>query len=133
MIIIFLDDQDIRHTLAEKYLSVDHTILHAWNYHEMIGLLNSCQKRIGLIMFDRSLGDYIEENGKQIERTGHDVIHYMRDNIASEKYPAMAIVHSYDPQAKDMAEDLNKMGINTRQIPFSGDMLKVLVQKLRPQ
>lgn len=133
MIIIFLDDQDIRHTLAEKYLSADHTILHAWNYDEMINILNSCQKRIGLIMFDRSLGDFIEEDGNQVERTGHDVIHYMRDNIISEKYPAMAIVHSYDPQAKEMSEDLNKMGINARQIPFSGEMLKVLVNELKPQ
>jgi len=132
MYVLFLDDMQERHDLIEKYLGPHHCVLHAWNYDECIGILNA-ELQLGLIMFDRDLGDFVVENERKIERTGHTVIHYMRDHIPQEKFPPMAIVHSYNEQAKYMAEDLHKMGIATRQIMFSGDLVKQLVQELAAQ
>ena len=134
MIILFIDDQEERHELAERYLAKHHTLLHAFNYDDSVEILSTnTPNNIGLVMFDRDLGDFVEADGKQVERTGHTIIRYMRDNIPQEKWPPTAIVHSYNNQAQYMAEDLRAMGIITRQIQFSGDLLKQLVLELAMQ
>lgn len=132
MYILFIDDSDERHTLVERYLGKEHAVLSAFTYDEAISLLQA-DIQIGLVMFDRDLGDFIEDEGRKIERNGHTIIRFMQNNIPQEKWPPMAIVHSYNSEAVHMAEDLNKMGIPTRQIQFSGDLVKQLVQELAPQ
>jgi CheY-like chemotaxis protein len=132
MYVLFIDDADERHNLVEKILGKEHAVLHAFTYDEAIDILGA-QIQIGLVMFDRDLGDFIEEDGRKIERTGHTIIRYMRDNISHEKWPPMAVVHSYNSEAQYMAEDLAKMGISTRQIQFSGDLVKQLAQELTAQ
>jgi len=123
-----------RHDLVERYLGIKHKILHAFNYDDAVEILNAdIAINIGLMCFDRDLGDFITVDGKQVERTGHTIIHYLRENIAQEFWPPRAIVHSYNSEAKYMTEDLVKMGIHTTQQMFSGDLCKQLVIELAEQ
>lgn len=85
MIILFIDDQDYRHEIAEKNLGKDHTILHAFSCQEAFDIAKSCQNVIGLMMFDHDMGESM---------TGSDLASQMIETLPKEKYPARVIAHT---------------------------------------
>ena len=133
MYILFVDDNQERHDLAEKHLNAfGHTVLHSFTFDETVAILSS-EVQVGLIMLDRDLGDFIEEDDRRIERNGHTIVKHIRENIPQNKWPTMAVVHSMNPEAKYMSEDLNKMGIPSKHISFSKGLLIQVMNDLTPQ
>lgn len=73
------------------------------------------------------------DEGEVVERTGNTIIQHMIC-MPQDKLPATAIVHSHNGyRAKFMFEDLTKAGIHTKQVPFSVEMIKALVEDLVEQ
>ena len=133
MYILFLDDQDIRHELAEKYLSsAGHDTLHAFNVEEGISIVSNFAKPIGLALLDHDLDDIREEpDGRKTEYHGAYFVDYMIANVPEPKWFHRAIVHSYNPYgAKYMSDKLNANGIHSKMDNFSGDMLKRVIREL---
>jgi hypothetical protein len=133
MHILFLDDQVIRHELAEKYLSsAGHTVLHAFNVEEGIDIVSNFVNPIGLALLDHDLNDIREEgDGRKTEYHGAYFVDYIIANVPEAKRFHRAIVHSYNPYgAKYMTDKLNTNGIHTKMDNFSGDMLKRVVMEL---
>jgi len=133
MYILFLDDQDIRHELAEKYLSsAGHDTLHAFNVEEGIDIVSNFTKPIGLALLDHDLDDIREEpDGRKTEYHGAYFVDYMIHHVPEEKWFHRAIVHSYNPYgAKYMMDKLNSVGLHTKMDNFSGDMLKRVIREL---
>jgi CheY-like chemotaxis protein len=136
MHILFLDDQDVRHELAEKYLSAaGHIVLHAFNVEEGIELVECFAKPIGLALLDHDLDDIREDrDGRKTEYHGAYFVDYMIRNVPQDKWFHRAIIHSYNPHgAKYMRDTLNKNGIHAKMDNFSGDMLKRVIGELSVQ
>lgn len=129
MIILFIDDQEMRHTLVDRYLGKDHKIIHAYNYDDTTNYLNT--NDIDVAMFDHDLMDFItREDGSKFERTGMDIISHMILTIPKGRWPKQAFVHSYNPKAEYMEKELVRAGIPTIRIQFSGQMLGVVESML---
>jgi CheY-like chemotaxis protein len=139
MNILFLDDQQERHDLAEKYLSPYHTLLHCFTADEALEIIQSFQGVIGLAMLDHDLRDELtgrHEDGTSFEKHGMWFVNELISNVPIAKHPPYVIVHSYNPDGgKNMTNTLNKYSdsIHARQEVFSGAMLKRLVAELIQQ
>jgi len=68
MLILFLDDQEIRHEGAEKHFAKEHTLLHAFDMYEAVDVIKSCKQRIGLAMLDHDLFHYENLNGIRVSQ-----------------------------------------------------------------
>lgn len=131
MIILFLDDEDIRHALVEKVFGKKHRVLHAFNALEAIGLIQSYQDRIGLALLDHDLGEVVLEDGKKVERHGNWFVQQMVRECAKDKYPVQTVVHSYNENgAKKMVASLADCGIIASHYPFSGEMLNHIANQI---
>jgi hypothetical protein len=139
MNILFLDDQQERHSLAEKYLSPYHTLLHCFTADEALEIISSFQGIIGIAMLDHDLSDELTgryEDGTPFEKHGIWFVNELINNIPVAKHPPYVIVHSYNPDgSKNMTNTLNKYcnSIHARQETFCGAMLQRLVIELTPQ
>jgi CheY-like chemotaxis protein len=137
MLILFLDDQNDRHTLAEKYLTTaGHKVLHTYTPDEAIEVLLSSKNRIGLALLDHDLGIIVKDDesifGKK-EISGLDFVKSMI-KLPKDKLPARVVVHSYNNDgAKNMLNLLTPLGIHSIHTPFSGEMLSALVKELVAQ
>lgn len=129
MHILFIDDEDVRHDLAEQILTPHHTIYHAHNYDETIEILNSYQTGFDLVMHDHDLGDFItNEYGQKEERTGSTIARWIMNNLEENKLPIRAIVHSLNGEgAKNIISIYNSMKIPIQYITFSEELLKSLI------
>lgn len=133
MYILFLDDQDVRHDLAEKLLSAaGHTVLHAFRCDEAINIIANFVQPIGIAFLDHDLMDIVEEeDGRKTEYHGAYFVDYVVKNIPQDKWFHRAIVHSYNATgAKYMRDTLTKNGIHCVMDNFSGDMLKRVIMEL---
>lgn len=135
MIILFLDDQDIRHETAEKLLSKEHTVLHAFNADEAIEIISTYKDRVGLAMLDHDLNDKVEEaDGYKYERHGVYFIAKMFAEVPEDKWPAQFVVHSHNPEGvRNMISDLRRRDQTCSAATFSGDMVRNLADRIRPQ
>lgn len=133
MLILILDDEQVRHDLTEKYLGNDHTILHAFNADEAIGIIKSSQQPIGLALLDHDLHEFVsDETGYKWEKHGGYFVRMLIDTVPEEKWPAQIVIHSYNPSGADgMKTALKNKGMYARYMPFSGSMLKQIVQELK--
>lgn len=133
MLILFLDDEQIRHDLAVKYLGAQHTILHAFNADEAISLIKSSQQRIGMALLDHDLQEFVsDEDGYKWEKHGGYFVRMLIDMIPEDKLPAQIIIHSYnEPGAEGMKAALKNKGITALHIQFSGSMLRQVVEMLK--
>jgi CheY-like chemotaxis protein len=142
MIILFLDDQDIRHECAEKHFSgAGHKVLHAYSPTEALEIVMSCKARIGLMCLDHDLGIIAEDSETLfgVERivkkevTGLDFVKGLI-TLPQDKLPARAIVHSYNNDgARNMIQLLTSVGIHSQHRTFCGDLCKELCEELKPQ
>lgn len=131
MIILFLDDEDVRHQLIEKILGKKHKILHSFNALEALGLMQSSDHRIGLALLDHDLGETVLEDGKKVERHGNWLVQQMVRECAKDKYPVQVIVHSYNENgAKKMVASLTDCEIIASHYPFSEEMLKHIANQI---
>ena|ERR1019366_5013347 len=122
MNILFLDDQQERHSLAEKYLSPYHTLRFL------------SQESSNVLIWKVVRGRY--EDGTPFEKHGMWFVNELISNVPAEKHPPYVIVHSYNPDgSKNMTNTLNKYcnSIHSRQETFCGAMLQRLVIELTPQ
>lgn len=142
MLILFLDDQDIRHEVVEKYLSKSHTVLHAFNADEAIQIIQSSQHRIGLALLDHDLMDFVDDKGNKVEynypdraeKHGMYFLQKLFENVDENKLPAEFIIHSYNPNG---CESMYKYLIANNQtasiLKFSGEMITNLLNRITPQ
>jgi hypothetical protein len=131
MNILFLDDEKIRHDLADKYL-VGHTALHAYTAPQAIDMIDTSKDKIDLALLDHDLHHFIEENGHRSERHGVWFVSHLLTDIPSDKWFSRAIVHSYNADGgRYMCDDLRKAGIQADYRPFSGSMLRELVEEIK--
>lgn len=134
MIILILDDQDIRHDTVERYLSKEHTVLHAFNALEALEIIKSYNGRIGLAMLDHDLQDIVTEDGRKYERHGVYFLAEMFKEIPEDKWPARFILHSHNNVGvKNMLDDLTRMGQIVSVLNFSSDNVKYIAEMIRPQ
>lgn len=136
MHILFLDDQDVRHDLAEKHLyAAGHKVLHAFNVREALDIVGNFIGQIGLGMLDHDLGQFVKDSdGRRTEHHGLYFVDQLVKTVPSNKWFPRAIVHSYNQNgAKYMVDMLNKHGIHSTVDNFSGDMLKRAIAELRIQ
>lgn len=135
MILLFLDDLAVRHDTVEELMSkAGHIVLHAFNPYEAMDLLSTYPKQICILMLDHDLQYYIQsENGKKIEKTGHEVITYMAEHLPKDKYPPIAIAHTHNANGKFMVEDLQKLGVYAQHRPFCREMIIALCREFELQ
>jgi CheY-like chemotaxis protein len=136
MIVLFMDDQQVRHDLVEKLFSASkHIVLHAFNAIEALEIIKNSPNRVGLALLDHDLMQIVEEeDGRKWEMHGVWFVSQMLANIEADKMPVSFIIHSYNAAgAKYMYDDLVKNGHIASMVPFSGDMLKELIAKITVQ
>lgn len=135
MFILILDDGDTRHNIVERLLSKEHVVLHAFNADEAIEILKTCNKRVGLALLDHDLGDFVEEeNGRKYERHGVYFLAKMFADLPEDKWPAQFILHSGNVVGvQNMLTDLRNRDQVVDAINFSGDMIKRLAERIKPQ
>jgi hypothetical protein len=136
MNVLILDDQDIRHELAEKILTpAGVKLFHAFDCVEGFEIIGSHPAPFALALLNHDLMDIVEEeDGRKTEYYGAYFVDYTIANIPRDKWFARAIVHSYNATGgKYMVEALKKNGIPAYIDNFSGDMLKRVVRELSVQ
>jgi CheY-like chemotaxis protein len=133
VIILILDDEQIRHDLTEKYLGKENIILHAFNADEAIAILKASQQRIGLALLDHDLHEFVaDETGHKWEKHGGYFVRTMIDMVREENWPAQIVIHSYNSGgAQGMKTTLKAKGVYARYMPFSGEMLRAIVEELK--
>src|SRR5271169_1874038 len=110
MNILFLDDEQIRHDLADKYLA-NHTILHAFTAPAALDIVNA--NKIDLALLDRDLHHFVEEYGRKTERHGVWFVSCLLHDIKPELWFPRAIIHSYNADsARYMRDQLRNAGIS---------------------
>ena len=140
MNILFLDDQQLRHDIAERYFSPVHTLLHAFNPKEAITIIETYKQSIGLAMLDHDLNCFVSDAGiivpfdykdKKTELDGKWFIRTMIETVPQQKWPAYFIVHSHnDAGTKSMASLLNQANAYVSIRRFTENMIKRLVSEL---
>lgn len=140
-VILFMDDQEIRHEIAEKYLSKNYLLLHAYTADEAIQILTSYQSRIGVAMLDHDLFDFMSEDGKKvpfeyegkkIEKNGVYFLNRMFNDIQKDKWPVRYIIHSHNHSgSKNMITDLLALEQTVEALPFSGETLAKIANALQ--
>jgi hypothetical protein len=134
MIILFIDDTQERHTIVERILSPVHVVLHAYNYADAIEILENSQRPIGLAMFDHDLGDFLIEDDDLVEYDGNKIASYVLRQLSPDKFPARAIVHSWNSGgAENIASKLRSAGIPTQIEPFDHSLIERLLIELEGQ
>jgi CheY-like chemotaxis protein len=131
-VILFLDDEQIRHDLADKYLGKEHTILHAYTAPQALDMINASAQKIDLGMLDHDLHHFVEDDGHKSERHGVWFVSNLLHDVHPDKWFARVIIHSYNADgARYMREALRKAGIQADYIPFSGSMLRQIAEELK--
>lgn len=129
MIILIVDDEDYRHDSAEKHLTKDHVLLHAFNVNEAIDVINGCQQRIGLALLDHDLQDFTtgsELNGSSLAT--------LWLNLEENKHPARVIAISNNFQgASNITSKFNSAGIHAVHRPYDLMLMRTLAQELQVQ
>ena len=134
MNILIVDDLQTRHNIVEKILGNKHTIFHAFSVFDAIDVIEQCQQRIALFLLDFDLNTFsTDEDGKQVEKTGIDLIEYIDCHIPKDKYPAIAYCHSHDDRSSEMVADLKELGVFAQHRPFSSHMIEALLKECQPQ
>jgi hypothetical protein len=144
MIILLLDDQEIRHATAEKYFARDHILYSAFDADEAIDILLSGKSAIGLALLDHDLNDFVsaesgssvpyEYSGRKIEKHGVYFLNRMFADVPKDRYPAQFVIHSYNQVgAKNMYDKLIEMRQVATILPFSGDNLRLVVDRIKSQ
>lgn len=133
MLILILDDQQVRHDLTEKYLGAENIVLHAFQADEAIAIIKASQQRIGLALLDHDLGEFVsDETGYKWEKHGAYFVRTMFDLVSEEKWPGQFVVHSNNTYpAEGMKQSLKSKGLIARYLPFSGEMLRMIAQEIR--
>jgi len=132
MIVLFLDDETIRHDLTDKYLGKEHTILHAYTAPQALDMINASEVKIDLAMLDHDLHHFVEEDGRKSERHGVWFVSCLLHDVHPDKWFPRAIIHSYNADGgRYMRDELRKAGINADYRPFSGSVLKELAEEKR--
>lgn len=126
MIILIVDDEQVRHDIAEDvFTAAGHTVLHAFNAEEGKEILQAGTQRIGLLMLDHDMG---------FGGSGSDLAGFILNELNPEKFPAQAVSHSWSHHgAANIASKLRTAGIHTSEWPFEVALCKKLVLALRPQ
>ena len=131
MIILFIDDEEYRHELATNYLSLAHTLLHAYNYDEAMDIFKN-RTDIDLAMFDHDLGDYVQGNYGMDDRNGSILAGQLLNTLDETHYPKRVIVHSFNPEgAKNIVSKFKSANIPVERMEFSGDLFRSLVDQLK--
>jgi response regulator of citrate/malate metabolism len=127
MFILIVDDEQVRHNIAENYLSdiPGCSLLHAFTYEEGKELLEMATRPIALLLLDHDLG-----SGKN----GSDLAGFILNELDIAKFPAQAVSHSWSaPGAANVTSKLRTAGIPTRVWPFDAELCKFMVEQLQPQ
>lgn len=142
MIILIVDDEQYRHDSAEKHLTKDHVLLHAYNVTEALQVIQGCQARIGLALLDHDLQDFGKEEtspagiilpdvGK--ERTGSTLASAWL-GMDENKHPARVIAISNNFNgAHNITSKFNSAGVHAAHRPFDLTLMRDLAEELREQ
>lgn len=144
MIILLLDDQEIRHATTEKYFARDHILYSAFDADEAIDILLSGRGTIGLALLDHDLNQFVsaesglivpyDYSGSKIEKHGVYFLTRMFSDVPKDRWPAQFVLHSYNQVgAKSMYDKLIEMGQVATILSFSGDNMKLVADKIRAQ
>lgn len=129
MIILIVDDEEYRHESAEKHLTKDHVLLHAYNVNEAIDVINGCQQKIGLALLDHDLQDFstgAELNGSSLAT--------LWLNLEEGKHPARVIAISNNFQgAHNITSKFNSADIHAAHRPYGLTLMRDLAAELREQ
>jgi hypothetical protein len=126
VIILLVDDEQVRHDSAEKHLSSPaHVLLHTFDVAEAMEIINGCQDKIGLALLDHDLGQgYIDGSwlaGKWLE-------------LVDEKLPARVIVISQnEPGALNIVSKFESadLGIWVRHQPYHATLMQEIADQLQ--
>jgi hypothetical protein len=130
MIILFIDDEDYRHDLAEKHLDADHTLLHAYNYDQAMDIFKA-RTDIDLACFDHDLGDYVQGTYGMDERNGSMLAFDLLYNLPEANRPKQVIVHSFNPSgSKNIVSKFKSAGIPVRAHDFSEWLMVMIAHDL---
>lgn len=134
MLILFMDDQDVRHHSVERCFSKEHTVLHAFNADEAIEIILSCKTTIGLAMLDHDMADFAEVDGRKFEKHGVYFLSRLFTDVPKEKWPAQFIVHSRNNVGnQNMLTDLTRMEQVVSVIPFTVENLTLIAERIKAQ
>lgn len=122
MKIFILDDDEMRHqTYIRRYPG--HWFVRA---HTALDAMKKLEDGpFDMAFFDHDLGDWYKEcdaNGVETlrERTGLDVVEHLLERIPPEKWPHVAVVHSWNgTRGRLMTDLLVKNGVSAIYQPFT--------------
>lgn len=124
MIILIVDDEQVRHDSAEKHLSPDHTVLHCFDAAEALAVIKGCQEKIGLALLDHDLGGGPTGSGLATQWLQLD----------DAKFPAHVIVISQNTDgALNIVSKFESANIYARWRPFDLRLMQDLAVQLRPE
>lgn len=144
MIILIVDDQQIRHDYVENILGKSHTVLHAFGFDDAIEAFKGCQEKIDLLLLDHDIYDFVDERGNKVvidkmittlagtrERTGKTVLEYVVNNLPEKKWPTRIIIHSHNVYGgENIASVCKERGIPSENRRFHIEMIKALHNEL---
>ncbi len=129
MIILLVDDEQYRHDSAEKHLTKEHVLLHAYNVKEALDIIQSCSEKIGLALLDHDLQDFHEGE----ESTGSTLANKWL-YLDEDKYPARVIAISNNFNgAHNITSKFNSADIHAVHRPFDLTLMRDLAEELREQ
>jgi CheY-like chemotaxis protein len=126
MLILIVDDEQVRHDMAEQMLTkAGHTVLHAFSCEEGKEILQAGNQRIGLLLLDHDMG---------MGGSGSDLAGFILNELDPERFPAQAVSHSWNSDgAANIAVKLRTAGIPTRIWSFASDMLQFMILSIEEQ
>lgn len=129
MIILFVDDDQMRHDLAEKYLhGGSNLLLHAFTYEDAVIILRGHKNQIDLLMLDHDLWDIRDG----IDYNGSMLANFILNQLELDKLPKQAITHSWNYNGRlSICSKLETAGIPTQNEPFSEAMLKRVAEAIK--
>jgi len=120
MKVLFLDDDEQRHTMFEFKHRGQLDITHVRNYDEFIDAVQSGE-RYEMYFLDHDLSDedaMVEPGASSKEKTGTDVAEWIASNVDAKNGPGI-VVHSLNPPgAERMALNLRNAGFDVVKQPF---------------
>lgn len=123
MYLLFIDDNQDRHDLIERFLGKNHTIFHAFDAEEAFQIAQTYSYPL-VMFFDHDMPG----------KNGSELASRMIDQLPEEKLPVKVIVHSNNfSGAENIAAKFRSAGVNVKKIMFSATVsfLTAVEEELR--
>ncbi len=121
MLILFLDDLQLRHNLFARMMRQKHEVLQVYTAQEAREAMRD--RRFDLVFLDHDLDQHRGNHSMYGWETGDDVVRYMIRHLPEDHWPDNTIIHSAnEDRAHAMLCSLHSKGMNAEVMEFGKDL-----------